>query len=146
MLKKNAAATTTAIPTIKVSSGDGDGDDIVYPDNKKLITKPTDHNKYPSKIVFSDQMNQTTGNTNDFSFQPMAIAPPTTMMGNGTYQKMDNSMTTYTYADCGALTNADTWNISVSADSQFVVFPNGTKVLISKCHVQVMILNRNKSW
>lgn len=149
MLTKNATK-TTGIPTTKVNSAN-----IVYPDNEKLITKPTDHkkigqivtatvNKDPSKIVFPDQLIQTTGNTDEFTFQPMATTPPTTMMGNGPYQNMNSSATSYTYANCGAMANAESRNISVSADSQFVVFPNGTKVSISKCHVQV-IVNRNKS-
>lgn len=152
MLKKNA--TTTAIPTTKVNSVDIL---FVYPaDHEKLIKKPTDHkkigqivtalvNKDPSKIVFPDQLNQTTRNTDEFTFQPMATTPQTTSMGNGPYQNMNSSATSFTYANCGALANADSRNISVSADSQFIVFPNGTKVSISKCYVQVTIVDRNKS-
>lgn len=116
---------------------------MVHPDHEKLMVPNTQNvsqivtvmsNRDPTAIVFPDAI----GNNRDqMTFHKMQTSPsPFTF-----YPTVEPI--SYTYANCGSITNADNSKASASADSEIRIFPNGTKVSISKCQVE-LILNRNK--
>lgn len=143
-LSQSTPSTTTTATTTLSSTGNANSTDFLYPDHEKLMVDPNHQkvsqivtamaNTDPSKIVFPDQLPEKDNNRDQLTFKPMPTTTmPPTIEING-----------YTYANCGVFANVDSSKVSATADAKFVVFPNGTKVSIAKCQVQVT-LNRNKS-
>lgn len=89
----------------------------------------------PSAIKFPDDND----NRNQLTFHKIETTTPSPGSSFPTVNQLS-----YTYANCGSVSNANNSKVSATADSELFVFPNGTKVSISKCQI-FLILNRNKN-